>query len=204
MCVGAGRTANRSVASSAMLLTVLAVAGTLFGSPNAPAAATGTLGTRRAGDSCRLLPTALFNGVMCDQVIIGNRVSRHRHLTQARPAVSPPARTRRVRKERPRLRHHHRQPDHERGPSLTSRASPSPPRRMAGGLRRRRLHQLTSGPGQPNQNRSVVALDAIPGRTPGSARSPTTASAWRSTATRSTSAGSSLPSVASPTRETAK
>ena len=105
-------------AAVAMLLTVLAVAGTLFGVTAAPAAADTAPWApgEPATVSADALPTVQINGVVWDQVIIGNRVYATGSFTQARPAGAAAGTEPDGSQQRSRLRHHHRQPDHELGP----------------------------------------------------------------------------------------
>ena len=66
--------------------------------------------------SADALPTVQINGVVWDQVIVGNRVYATGQFSQARPAGAAPGTNETPRAQHPRLRPHHRAADHQLGP----------------------------------------------------------------------------------------
>jgi PKD repeat protein len=154
-------------AAAAALLSLLLVAGCLIGVTAPPAAGDTAPWTpgEPATVSADALPTVQINGVVWDQVIIGNRVYATGSFTRARPAGAAPGTNETVRNNvlaydittgqlitswAPSL--------NQQGLAITASADGS--RVYVGGD----FTSVSSGPGQPNQNRQrVVALDAQTG-----------------------------------------
>ena len=109
---------RRWSATVASLLAVLLTAAVLIVAPLARPSAADTAPLAPGEPetvSADALPTVQINGVVWDQVIVGNRVYATGQFTQARPAGAAPGTNETPRVEHPRLRPHHRAADHHVG-----------------------------------------------------------------------------------------